>query len=67
MLRSDTQKSANKATFTAQKSLTFCTFTALNFSAWQECTGFLANLKVCTNTKKVDNHCSIQPALESEC
>jgi len=33
MLRSDAQKSAKKATFTAKKSLTFYTSTALNFSA----------------------------------
>jgi len=46
------QNSAKKATFTAQKSLTFYTFSALNFSAWQGCTAFLANLKVYTNTKK---------------
>jgi len=58
MLRSDMQKSAKKATFTAKKSLTFYTFTVLTFSAWQGCTAFLANLKVCTNTKKVDNHWS---------
>jgi len=32
---------------------TFYTFTALIFSAWQGCSGFLANLKVCTNTKKL--------------
>jgi len=32
--------------------------TALNLSAWQGCTGFPANLKVCTNAKKVDNHCA---------
>jgi len=30
--------------------------TALDFSAWQGCAGFLANLKVCTNTKKDDNN-----------
>jgi len=52
------QKSAKKATFTAQKSLTFYTFSALNFSAWQGCTAFLANLKVYTNTKKVDIRCT---------
>jgi len=33
MLRSDTQKSAKKATSTTYKSLTFYTLTALNFSA----------------------------------
>ena len=33
------------------------TFTELDFSAWQGCTGFRANLKVCTKTKKVDSHC----------
>jgi len=26
---------------------------------WQVCAGFLTSLKGCTNTKKVDNHCSI--------
>jgi len=40
------------------KSLTFYTFTALKFSACIACAGFLVTLKVCTNTKKVDNHWS---------
>jgi len=60
MLISDMQKSAKTATF-ASKNRFFCTFTELDFSTWQGCTGYRANLKVCTYTKKVDNHCFKQP------
>jgi len=49
---------AKISTFASKKLLKFCTFTEPDFSAWQRCTGYRANLKVCTNTKKVDNHWS---------
>jgi len=53
-----TRKNLLRKRHSQRKNRLHFTLTALDFSAWQGCTSFLANLKVCTNTKKVDNHWS---------
>ena len=56
MLISDIQKRPRQRLLHRKNRWSFCTFTELDFSAWQGCTGYRATLNVCTNIKKVDNH-----------
>jgi len=58
MLISDIQKRPRQRLLHRKNRWSFSTFTELDFSAWQGCTGYRANLNVSTNIKKVDNHCS---------
>jgi len=51
-----TRKNLLRKRHSQRKNRLHFTLTASDFSAWQGCTSFLPNLKVCTSTKKVDNH-----------